>query len=163
MKRREYPLFERMTAPHYMSPAQQRIYKFCCQVRSSEPVDKALLDELATCFERIIFDGEKPGTALGLAVRGAPTKRDPQRFWHRVEIAAAVIQLKRKKPKLTIKRIADELVEVYGEKASFIEDCYDELKDEGAIALLPRNEAIKKFLKRGHTLINITPPKSPSK
>jgi len=163
MKRREYPLWERMVAPHQMTPAKALLYKFCSQVRTSQHVDAALLDELATCFEKIIFEGKKPHIALGLSAMGAPKKIAPTDFWRRVEIAAAVIQLKRQKPRLPYERVADMLVAVYLEKASFIKDCYDQFKAEGRIALLPRECATEKFLKRGHTLILISPPKSPSK
>lgn len=161
MKRHKYPLWERMHFPPQMTEGQRRLYQFCAHVRNDEPLDAKLLDELVICFEKIIWDREKPGAALGLSTRGAPKKPDPQRFWRRIEIAAAVINVKRKNPRQTIRRIADSLVESYGEKASYIEDCYEKHKKEGKIALLPKSEAIIEFLKLGHTLISLTPPKSP--
>lgn len=159
---REYPLFERMQAEKHLSPEQALLYRFCSQVRGpAAAVDREVLEALADRLERVIFEGEAPAQALGLARRrGAQRKIDPNLYWRRVEISSAVHQQRRAHRKRTIDQISDSLVPVYREKASYIRDCYEELREEGA-AWLKRDVAF--FLKRGHTFLSLSlsPPKSP--
>ena len=171
-KKREYPFFDRMMSSTSATDGQLLIYKFCSQFRLEGKVDPAVMDELATRLEQVLFDGIQGNKALGLGKqRGGQKQITWKEYWHRVEIASAVLLQKQRHPRKTIKRIANELVACYAEKPSFIEDCYEKYKAEAAAALrmLAADSPMDKlkqaswFTDRGHTAIHVSPPKTPRK
>lgn len=122
---------------HDLTDAQRRIYDFCAAVRRDQPVNSELLEHIVGAFERHMMGEAKTlDEAFGLKRgRGAIKKRSLKEHAYRVELAMAVLVAKEQAPERTLPLIFDDLVELYTEKASHIQDCYEEHRKEAVQAL----------------------------
>lgn len=120
-----------------LTDAQRRIYDFCAAVRRDQPVTPELLEHIVGAFERHMMRETKTlDEAFGLKRGpGAIKKRSLEDHARRVEIAMAVLVAKEQAPERTLPLIFDDLVELYTEKSSHIQDCYEEHRKEAVQAL----------------------------